>query len=1423
MDTSKYTQNPTELTELATLALKQSMEEPKSIPYEEYKALETGFTEERKKLEDRMWLDSNMSKFDEVLRQNYDSSVRRFSENIITYIAKITGAVYGAFFVVEHEEKIVKATGGYACTIETMDRVKFNIGEGLIGQVAKSKEMLCLDDLETQLDSSLGRISASFLIVTPLVFNERVYGIIELTTLAKLKPRYLILIERMSRSVAAVLQSLINNQKTKQLLIDSLQQSEDFKAQKEEITAKEQEIHSLRLKLQLKDEELQNVLSRLNASGVGIAQENNEYIQQQLAEVRRESEYLRNQLDAKDRELKNLRSLGQRFQQLNEDIQDKTQQISQLNQLLADKETNLQIIQVELEQAKGGLSAIPEILPILTASTTEPGAEVKALQERLQKLEHELVEKIKEAEALQESIQWKDTEIARQDNSIDALKTRLEEEIAEKEAENKKNLEEIIRQEKALQQKEMEVEIFRKQFEETIQATGMSEELNQYKVLLNEKESIQAQLKDALEHERMRFVEQAASLQKVEVALAERQTEIETLKSQVAALSSEEPKVVADNAEMNRLQTSLQEKELQITQLKEALDNERLNATEQSESLNKVDAEIQSKEAEIHALKVQIKTTEQTPTATEEATRLQAFLQEKELQIIQLKEALDNERLNATEQSESLNKVDAEIQSKEAEIHALKTQIETAKQPTASGEEVTRLQAFLKEKELQFTQIKEALDNERLSYTEEHESLQKIEAELEQRNITLASQEVDLQQKSTLIAQLQAELAEIKEGFSQNQESFAGLRQELAQKDYTLQTAREELRLAETDRTQLSKEIEDLKVRLAKKEDELLVSQYMLSQAQSGTNNPGEIEILKAEIAQLRLALAKAESIEELISPDELENLRIHLVQKDGQIQALQAELEEKNEKTAPLENIEALALKLQKKDEVYHDLESRFNVQAETIELKKAESESLQIQLRQKEAEIEALKFNAKVNGDLGSAGEGIANLNIALEQKTEAMRLQTEALRSLKTELQEKEAEIARLSEELEDGESNSNEPGGERMSELVAELRQKEAENQQQSEELDRLHKLLLSLEGQLESAQKPAQNHQEPGMSVEQETLLMEKLAELEKIQEAVTKREEQLHEQFVALQQEQQNLLALKAESPQAVNEQETLISLKNQLEARQTELRQKEGELANLFNKINATFASMELDMQGNVLSINNKFLLNLGLGTSDVVGKSYDNLLLPDFVHSRDYKVLWEELKLGVSQTVEGLTCIGNKNKQVQVNATFIPVPGIDGRPYEVVKLVSLIINSEESKIDASKNQTTAEPNDSLNADPIAPQNNIEDQEKLSAIEKSFIVMELDTDGKIIRVNHQLSVFLGYEEDDLLGKPHQSIIDRDDQVREEYQDIIQNLNNGRFATDVLKYIGKEGEKLPLRSYFNPIHDQAGSTYKILVLSQFIH
>ncbi|HAI75524.1 MAG TPA: hypothetical protein DCM08_04690 [Microscillaceae bacterium] len=237
-----------------------------AIPYQEFLELKQELLEKQRAMEERLWLDSNLSKFDEVIRLNYDKDMATFAEVILEYLSQIIQAVHGAFFVVDNDEEVITAVAGYACTVKTMEKSRFLFGEGLVGQAVKSQKLINVDNIPTRLDSSLAHLSNASLVVSPFIFNQMVYGVLELTTLERLPNKYIDLINRCSQSLATALQSIINNQKTKTLLQESMQQSEELRTQSEEIRQNLEELQAIQEDMHRKELELTGLVQALDST-----------------------------------------------------------------------------------------------------------------------------------------------------------------------------------------------------------------------------------------------------------------------------------------------------------------------------------------------------------------------------------------------------------------------------------------------------------------------------------------------------------------------------------------------------------------------------------------------------------------------------------------------------------------------------------------------------------------------------------------------------------------------------------------------------------------------------------------------------------------------------------------------------------------------------------------------------------------------------------------------------------------------------------------------------------------------------------------------------------------------------------------------------------------------------------------------------
>ena len=207
--------------------------------------------------EDRQWLENNLAHFDELLRLNYGKSVEDFAEVVLEEIGETLNILRGVFYLLDEELKLVYATSGYACNTAHLAHAQFKIGDGLVGQAARTGKALYFGHLpkrDAVIATGLAKLSARSFLVLPLEFNGQVFGVIELGHMRNFSPLELRFTEILSRNIASTLQSLLNNDRNRSLLEEMRAQEEEMRQNNEELTAAQEEMSRRQQELERKDE-----------------------------------------------------------------------------------------------------------------------------------------------------------------------------------------------------------------------------------------------------------------------------------------------------------------------------------------------------------------------------------------------------------------------------------------------------------------------------------------------------------------------------------------------------------------------------------------------------------------------------------------------------------------------------------------------------------------------------------------------------------------------------------------------------------------------------------------------------------------------------------------------------------------------------------------------------------------------------------------------------------------------------------------------------------------------------------------------------------------------------------------------------------------------------------------------------------------
>ena len=232
--------------------------------------------QKREKIE--KYVNVGLAEIGEILRKHTDS-LEELSEHVINYLVKYLKANQGAVFILKESHdseagtEILELKGCYAYGKKKHMHKQVESGQGLVGQAFLEKETMILTDVPDQymkITSGLGEATASCLILVPLKINDRVEGVIEIASFDVLQDYQVSLIEKISESIASAISNGKINDRTRRLLEQSRQQTEELQAQEEEMRQNNEELQATQEEMIRKEAELSGFIDAINNTFASI-------------------------------------------------------------------------------------------------------------------------------------------------------------------------------------------------------------------------------------------------------------------------------------------------------------------------------------------------------------------------------------------------------------------------------------------------------------------------------------------------------------------------------------------------------------------------------------------------------------------------------------------------------------------------------------------------------------------------------------------------------------------------------------------------------------------------------------------------------------------------------------------------------------------------------------------------------------------------------------------------------------------------------------------------------------------------------------------------------------------------------------------------------------------------------------------------
>ena len=183
------------------------------------------------------WLKTNLAKFTNMLQGQRDlTTVGRL---LLTELTPLVNAHMGVIYRVESEDnRQLRLLSAYAGDGNHPHPLFVQFGEGLIGQSAMDKRQRVISDIPADtmpINSALLRVVPKNLVVLPVLFENQVKAVIELSSVSSFTTSQMTFLEQLTDSIGIVLNSIEATMQTEGLLKQSQQLAGELQTQQKEL------------------------------------------------------------------------------------------------------------------------------------------------------------------------------------------------------------------------------------------------------------------------------------------------------------------------------------------------------------------------------------------------------------------------------------------------------------------------------------------------------------------------------------------------------------------------------------------------------------------------------------------------------------------------------------------------------------------------------------------------------------------------------------------------------------------------------------------------------------------------------------------------------------------------------------------------------------------------------------------------------------------------------------------------------------------------------------------------------------------------------------------------------------------------------------------------------------------------------------
>jgi len=217
----------------------------------------------------RNWASQGLTKFSELTREEADD-ISLLCDKFLSSFVKYLNANQGMIFLLINKEdgsQVLNLESAYAWDKKKYVTKTIAIGEGMIGQAAIEKDIIYLTDVPDNfitITSGLGDANPRCILITPLLFNNELYGVMEVASFRELKSFEVEFVQKLAEILASTISRVRINEQTQQLLKDSQKLTEELRTQEEEMRQNIEEMNATQEEMQQREVERIGIFTAIN-------------------------------------------------------------------------------------------------------------------------------------------------------------------------------------------------------------------------------------------------------------------------------------------------------------------------------------------------------------------------------------------------------------------------------------------------------------------------------------------------------------------------------------------------------------------------------------------------------------------------------------------------------------------------------------------------------------------------------------------------------------------------------------------------------------------------------------------------------------------------------------------------------------------------------------------------------------------------------------------------------------------------------------------------------------------------------------------------------------------------------------------------------------------------------------------------------